>query len=83
VGSNGRTRRAWLGGIALAAFAIGGSQVLAVAAREVTGPPGLPSQGAGAELVRARREQALIRAEGTVTMLHALRSAPTLPGAGR
>jgi hypothetical protein len=34
------------------------------------------------ELVHARREQALIQAEGTAAMLRALRTAPTLAGEG-
>lgn len=41
---------------------------------------GSPSNGALDELERARREQGLIRAETTVTLLRLLERAPTLAG---
>jgi hypothetical protein len=39
-------------------------------------------EGALHELQRARREQALIRAESTARLLRALAEAPILPGGG-
>lgn len=82
--SNGRTRRTWLGGIALVALlGWGGLRALARPLRAAPVLPGGPlSEGASAEFARARREQILIRAEGTAAMLRTLNSAPTLPGAG-
>ncbi len=81
VRSNGRTRGTWLGGIAFAALLLGGAHALMRPLRAAPPPDGLP-EGASSELARARREQALIRAEGTAKMLRALDSAPTLPSGG-
>lgn len=83
MGSNGRTRRNGLGAIALALLGWGSFHALSRPLRAGPGVPvGLPSEGASAEFARTRREQALIRAEGSATMLRALNAAPTLPGAG-
>jgi len=62
----------------------GGRSGLAAAAPAPAPPParGSAQEGALRELQRARREQALIRAEGTAQMLRALAEAPILPGGG-
>jgi hypothetical protein len=79
-------RGTWLAGLVLVAALLGGRQALArhlrAAPRADPRAAGCQTEGASAELMRARREQALIRAEGTATMLRALQAAPTLPEAG-
>ncbi len=83
-------RGTWLAGLVLVAALLGGRQALV---RHLRAAPraylradpraaGSLTEGANAELTRARREQALIRAEGTATMLRALQAAPTLPEGG-
>jgi hypothetical protein len=55
---------------------------LAAAAPAPAPARGSVQGGALRELQRARREQALIRAEGTARLLRALAEAPILPGGG-
>ncbi len=79
-------RGTWLAGLVLVAALLGGRQALVrhlrAAPRADPRAVGSLTEGANAELTRARREQALIRAEGTATMLRALQAAPTLPEGG-
>lgn len=67
----------WFGALALVLAA----WTFARPSPAVASPVGpAPQAGAQREFQRARREQALIRAENTALLLHVLAAAPTLPG---
>jgi hypothetical protein len=74
--------RARLGALLAAVVLLGVLRAWTSALQAAPAPAGGPGEGAGAELARARREQALMRAESTAAMLRALNSASTLPEGG-
>jgi hypothetical protein len=77
-----RSLRRWIAGLAIAGSACLALRALERPFRAAAPTLGGPAEGASSEFLRVRREQALIRAEGTALMLRALRSAPTLPEGG-
>jgi hypothetical protein len=79
-----RRRRVWVS-LCVALLLIGVARARATR-RTAASPPepraGVLSESASSAFERARREQALMRAEATVEMLRALAAAPVLAGAG-